>query len=268
MDRMSFRVSITWLCILFSANLLLAGDLETVQARGKLVMLCVPHQESIFIRTKADAGVMPRVGTTEQFAGADVELMAGFAELLGVDLEIRPAIGSDGLPSYNELISSLLRGDGDLAASSLSVTPAREAQIEFSVPYFIERPVVVVQRKKGLKSVKDLEGKKAGTISGSSHEEHLIRLGFKKEDIRYAGFMLENILAVDEGDVDFTVVDSRSAYKLVPRFKNLKIAFELDGEDPYAVAVRPGSDLKSLLDKYLEGARQSGRVTSLIQQQP
>jgi polar amino acid transport system substrate-binding protein len=247
-----------------AAEIAPAGDLDDVRARGALVMLCVPHQENAFIHTRIEAGPMRSLGSTEHFAGVDVSLMAGFAESLGVRLEIRPGRGPDGIPSYTQLVPALLRRDGDIIASSFSITPARAKLVDYSVPYITVRKVVVARSDRGITTAEDLEGKTAGAIAGSSQEEHLRQLGFDDEHIRHASFVLENYQAVADGKVDFIVVDSTSAMRLASQFDGLEVAFELPGEDPYGVAVRPDSDLLPLLDRYLAEARDSGRVDELI----
>jgi ABC-type amino acid transport substrate-binding protein len=109
-----------------------AGDPPTstvasVKARGKLVMLCFPHQDNGFISVNLGAGPMPKAGGEKNFQGVDVDIMVGFAQFLGVSLEIR----SISVPSYGELIPALLRGDGDVIASSFSVTAERQKVVDF-----------------------------------------------------------------------------------------------------------------------------------------
>jgi len=241
-----------------------AGDLDDVRARGALVMLCVPHQENAFIHTRIEAGPMRWLGSTDHFAGVDVSLMSGFAESLGMRLEIRPGRGPDGIPAYTQLIPALLRRDGDIIASSFSITPTRAKLVDYSVPYITVRKVVVARSDRQFSTAADLQGKVAGAIAGSSQEEYLRQLGFDDEHIRHASFVLENYQAAADGKVDFIVVDSTSAMRLASQFDGLEVAFELPGDDPYGVALRPGSDLLPLLDRYLAEARDSGRVDELV----
>lgn len=241
-------------------------DVEQIKARGSLIMLSAPHQENPFVHTRVDVGAMPDEGTAAQFAGVDVELMKGFAETLGVELKVRPALGESGLPSYSALIPDLLAGEGDLIASSLSITPSRIEVVSFSVPYFSVVPVVVTRQGSEISSTDDLPGRLAGAIAGSSHEEILLGMGFEKSSIRYSDFALENYLDVAEGRVDFIIVDSNSAARFMLQFDELQIACEVSGRDDYGVAIRPESDLKPLLDEYLAQQRESGRVLELLEQ--
>jgi polar amino acid transport system substrate-binding protein len=237
--------------------------LAEIQQRGKLVMLCVPHLESDFVRTRVEAGPMRAAGTAEHFAGRDVELMAAFAQHIGVDLEIRPARGEDGIPSYTALIPALDDGEGDVIASSFSITPARRVQVDFSQPYFHNVPVVIVRRESAITSVDDVRGKVASAVRGSSQEEALNSIGIGS--LVYVDFNLENYMAVDEERVDLTLVDAGSAERLLAEFPELRLGPEVSPGDSYGFAVTQGSDLLPELDRWLRQITESGWLQEVIE---
>lgn len=238
--------------------------LAQVRARGKLVMLTVPHQESSFTKTNLDTGPMRQVGTPENFLGIDVDLMAGFADSLGVDLEIRPAVGPDGFPSYAELIPALLDGAGDVIASSFTITAEREEIIDFSKPYFAVYPAVVTRSDSALSSPDDLEGTRPAVLPGTSQASYLRSAGFAEDDILFVEFQLETYMAVIDGQADFTLQDSATAESLVEEHEELRIAFPFsDKEDHYGFGVAPGSDLRQALDHYLASLAASGELAKM-----
>jgi len=123
-----------------------AGDLAAARGRGKLVMLCFAKQDSIFARANLD--VMREQGLTlaklrdpAHFQGADVDLMKAFAASLGLPLEIRSVT-----TSYAELMPALVAGEGDVVASSITITEEREKIVDFSAPYLQGWAVVAVPR--------------------------------------------------------------------------------------------------------------------------
>lgn len=239
--------------------------LARIMERGKITMLCVPHQESEFIRTNLERGPMKAVGTVADFQGVDVDILSAFADHLGVELEIRPAVGSDGLPAYSELIPSLLRGDGDVIASSITITAAREERIDFSVPYFTVYPAVVVHRDGEIQSVADLVGRKASALPGSSQQRHLEDAGITEDQIVFHDFQLENITAILEGEVDFSVQDSQPAERFVQEFPELRILGPISAvRDHYGLGVPPGSDLVGPLDTFLEDLKASGELERIL----
>ncbi|MEM7350951.1 MAG: transporter substrate-binding domain-containing protein [Acidobacteriota bacterium] len=232
-----------------------ASDLAEVRRSGHLTMLCWPHQESRFVRR-----MVAEYGEEglHRFAGIDVEILRGFAESLGVRLEVKP------MPqSFSELLPSLLRGDGQVIASSWTITEARASQVDFSRPYHSVEKLVLARRTSQLASVADFVGLTAAVVAGSSHEEHLLALGTESLRIEQTEFTFQNYAEVAEGRADFTVVDSGAVQKVLEEnveFANLTTAFVFPREDEYGFAVAPGSDLLAPLNAYLQEIEKSGEL--------
>lgn len=239
-----------------------AGDVARVRARGRLIMLCFPHQDSQYVAVDLSRGPMKKVGTTGDFKGLDVDLMAAFAQSLGVTLEIRPV----SVPSYDELLPALEAGAGDLIASSFSITAARAARVDFSDPYFVADVVVIAPKTSQISDEKDLRGKIAAVIPGSSQEEYLHTLGLKDASLRYVEFARDEYLLVESGKADFTMVDGgKSISAFLAEFGSLKIAFKMAGGTRYGIAVRKGSDLRAVLNAYLAEAKAAGTLAGLLE---
>ena len=81
-----------------------ASTVADVQQRGELVVLCWPHQESIFVRRMVEMG---REGL-DVIGGLDVDVMTLYAKHLGVGLRVIPV-----RPDFASLIPSLLAEKGD-----------------------------------------------------------------------------------------------------------------------------------------------------------
>ncbi len=222
-----------------------------VKARGKLIMLCFPHQESPFIRVDVELAI-------DAYDGIDYEIMTGFARSLGVTLEVHPV-----KPSFATLVPALLAGEGDVIASSFSITPERRQKVDFSRPYFAVHTVVLVRKDSHLASPADLAGKTAATVAGSSLEERIKELHPGR--IHHVDFTRWNYDALSEQQADFTVLDDTSTLRLLPLYRDLKVAFQLPGVDDYAFAVAPGSDLREALDHFLDELRRSGRLDKILQ---
>ena len=85
-------------------------SLAEIKESGELVMLSYLGANESFLRAKPDGG----------YDGLDYELVAGFARTLGVELRVVVK------PHFVELIPALVAGEGDLIASTMSITPERE----------------------------------------------------------------------------------------------------------------------------------------------
>jgi polar amino acid transport system substrate-binding protein len=226
------------------------SSVAAVKARGKLVMLCFPHQENPFIRVKTEVDL-------NHYDGIDYEIMEGFAHSLGVALEVRPV-----KPNFAALVPALLGREGDVIASSFSITPERREKVDFSTPYFTVHTVVVVPADSAVRSPADLEGKTASTVPGSSQEERIKAMGPGK--IHYVDFTRWNYDALDDRSADFTVLDETSTWRLLRFYPHLRVAFQLPGADTYGYAVAPKSDLREALNRYLDQVRANGQLAEIV----
>jgi ABC-type amino acid transport substrate-binding protein len=242
-----------------------AGDLADVKARGKLIMLCYPSQNSTFVAADLEAMrqknlKLAELQNPEYFKGLDIDLAKGFAKSLGVELEIHPVT-----TGYDALFPALAQRQGDLVASSLTVTPKRQEVADFSAPYLTAWVAVAVPFDSKVASLADLAGKKAALMHGSSQLEFLQTLA-PDVKVTLTDFSLENYVAVKEGEADFTLLDSRAPVggSVSAAYPDLKVAFRLR-EFGYAMAVRKGSDLLEPLNAYLAGLKQSGELDRLVE---
>jgi ABC-type amino acid transport substrate-binding protein len=241
-----------------------AGDLADLKARGKVVMLTFPAVEDPFVAVDLEAmraaGLkLADMRDPENFHGIDVELMKGFAQSLGVPLEIVPETGG-----YGDLLPALTRGNGDLVASRLTITPRRREAADFSIPYFIQWVVAAVRPDSKYRSLADLRGKRAAVMKGSSQLEFLPSLKLRPET-HLTGFNLESYNAVLEGEVDYALMDSRAAVgePVSAIYSGIQVAVRLQ-EIGYGVMVRKGSDLLAPLNAYLEGVEKSGELEKTL----
>ncbi len=228
-------------------------------------MLSVPGQENPFISTNIDAGPMKRKAGPEFFRGIDVEIMSEVAQALGVRLEIVPAVGEGGIPTYSALIPALLAGEGDIIASAFSITPARTEKISFSTPYFHNEVVVIMRSDAKVSQAQGLAGLKAGVVPKSSLDDYLRDLNLEGLQRLEVEMQLEAYEAVSEGNADFLLDDlSAGLGRFLDLFDNLNPAFSLPVEDLYAFGLRPGSDLLEPINRALKKLRRSGRLREIV----
>lgn len=236
------------------------GDLQEVKKRGKLVMICFPQQGSPFVHAMVEE--LGEKGLNV-FGGTDVVLLRHFAAELGVELEVRPVRGA-----IADMIPALLRHEGDLVANALGITEKRRKYVDFSLPYISAKEGLVVRKDSGIKALADLKGKVASTMSGSSHEDVLLRLQIPDLKIHYVDFSSENYEVVLEKKADFTILDAESARTAIDRVfdlkQNLDIVEILPEEAHYGIAVRPGSDLLPALDAFLRKIKANGELEKIL----
>lgn len=226
-----------------------AASVAEVKQRGRLVVLTFPHALSSFMKP-AGGG----------YVGVDYDLMRSFASRLKVQLDIKP------VERFEDLIPALRAGDGDVIASSFSITPPRVELVDFSASYF---PVVVfAMARKGsaITDASSLAGKTGCVVAGSSQEERMNRLAQGQNQLRkdYVQSSGECWSRVAKGTADFTLLDSTAVLAHMNEYPDIVKAFDLPDPEHYGFAVTRGSDLRVELDSFIADARRSGFLYQVV----
>jgi membrane-bound lytic murein transglycosylase F len=249
----SFKAALTTL--LFLPFLVSGHDrptfLEQVLQRGSLTMLTRNGPSTYYLGPDGPTG-------------PEVELVREFTDYLGVALEIEAAT------AFAQLSGLLERRQGDLIAANLTRTPERELRFNFGPDYLETSTVVVYLRgQERPESLADLAGRKIMVIADSSYEE---TLRAAREEIPGLAWeprddvgMEELLLAVADGAIDATLVDSTIYNLSADYYPRLDVAFTLPGTLPHAWAFPPGSDdsLAQRARTFLRQAQQDGTLAAL-----
>jgi membrane-bound lytic murein transglycosylase MltF len=178
----------------------------------------------------------------------------------------------------DELIPGLLEGRGDLAVANLTITPERQAQVDFSTPVLSDVQEVVVGGPAAppLARLEDLAGREVWVRRSSSYHDSLERLSAR---LRQAGRPAIRLRAADEnlededllemvnaGLIGLTVVDRHKIDFWATIFRQLRVHRELVVRSGGAVgwAFRKQSPgLKEVVDAFA-GRHREGDATRNI----
>jgi membrane-bound lytic murein transglycosylase MltF len=245
------------------------GDLNEALAHRRLIRVLVSYSDTNFFVTK---------GTKR---GLEFELMSEYENFLN-RRKPRPRIKTQlvfmALP-FERLIPALRKGQGDVVAAGLTITPQREKQVSFSAPYIRDVKEIIVASKnvKGLKKLSDLAGRTVYVVSGSSYLQHLNRLnakfvkrGLKPVEIARADKNLEaeDILQmINAGIYDLTVVDHHIAELWAKVLKDLVLRKDLvvnsGGQIAWAVR-KENPQLLASLNRYVKKHRQGTLLGNIL----
>jgi polar amino acid transport system substrate-binding protein len=128
-----------------------ADRLDDVKARGKL-LVGVSDTTPPFSFKKA--------GATE-VTGYDLDIVHAVAKRLGLAVETVSLSSAERVPLIQQ-------GKIDFAATSMTRTPERLKEVDFSAIYFVTPHAVIVRKDSGITSVHQLAGKKASSASTST----------------------------------------------------------------------------------------------------
>ncbi len=136
---------------------------------------------------------------TSQIVGFEIDLMQALATRLGVKLKTLPVTSATRIPM-------LTQGEVDIVAATMTHQKGRESQIDFSITYFMTGQRLLVKKDGGIKSVKDLSGKKIGSAKGSTSEQNAKKANPEAIIISYETYP-EAFLALKQGKVDAVTTD-------------------------------------------------------------
>lgn len=218
-----------------------AQDLDQIQKTGRLRVLAVPVSNGpTFLSTRSPG------------EGFDAEILAGFARLHRLELEVVP------VPSWDGLVPALLKSRGDVVAGGFTDTAARREQIAFSVEVFPTRDVVLTRKPSPVvKTLEQLRAMHVGTINGTSMSEAVAAAGVARQDdsIPPGGVPA----ALREGRVTAAVDGLESALMAARHDPDIQIGMFIGGAQSLAYGVRKDSPaLLRALNEYLAATRKAG----------
>ncbi len=72
---------------------------------------------------------------------------------------------------FSALIEAVKRGDVDIVIADMAITPEREKQVLFSIPYQVDSSVVIARRGANIRSIDDLRDKTVGMQVSTVQED-------------------------------------------------------------------------------------------------
>ena len=211
------------------------ATLESVQKAGKLVMGTSPDFPP-FESLTADGSV----------EGIEIEIMELICQELGVTLEIKKM-------DFDSVLPGVQAGKFTVGVSGITVTPAREKNTLFTVPYCLAAQAIVVPAGSSITCKDDLTGKKIAVQTGTTAEEFCMQNGYTVAAFA-ANADAQSALTV--GKADAWVIDDLTAAEMVAAYNEdhpdapLVILSEAMTTEPYAFAFAFGSE--ELVDKINE----------------
>ncbi len=116
--------------------------------------------------------------------GVDVDLVDELAKSMGVDFELVP------MP-FKDLIPALEKGDIDMIASGMTITPARNLRVSFIGPYMVAGKSILTT------SSQMAESSHLGEFDAKGHTIAVLN-GSTSESLAEATFQKAKIVSVDE----------------------------------------------------------------------
>ena len=200
---------------------------------------------------------------SREIVGYDIDFCKEIAKRLGVKLELKPVTSASRMPQ-------LMEGNIDLIVATMTNTPERAKQIDFSDTYFFTGQKFLT--KKGtVKSLKDLEGKKIGTAKGSTSEQNVAKAVPSATILSFDDYP-QAVLAMQQGKVIAVTTDESILAGQLGKLNkepSTKGQYEIPdiriSDEPYGIGMRKGDkNLVDFVNKTILDMEKSGEAKKIF----
>lgn len=156
--------------------------LDAVKERGYILVSTDPNYEPLsFLNTEgkrpSDTKCPSDALTTAEMQGFDVDVAKAIGDELGVETCFAT-------PAWDAITAGNWADKWDVSVGSMTIKPARQKVLDFSVPYYYTPAVIAVRADSGLASLDDLKGQALCVGAATTYEDWLNGiLDIRPEDI-------------------------------------------------------------------------------------
>jgi len=197
--------------------------------------------------------------------GIEYDLAKGFADSLGVEMEVEVA------STFGSILPRLMRGDAHLAAG-VTITRERKNIARFGPPYQeIKQQVIYLRNTSRPRDLDDLAGRQVEVVAGGSAAELLRELKVKNPKLEWRETSEKNaeelLSEVWEGLLEVTITDSNLISVTRQYYPQLHIAFDLPEPEQLAWAFPAAGDdsLYRAASDYINRLNSSGELARLVE---
>ena len=202
----------------------------------------------------------------EEPLGIDYELARGYADYIGVELDIRVT------DRYWQIFPEVAGGNVHVGAAALTVTEPRSEIVDFSPAYQTATHQVIYRRGTDKPDeLRDLSDGRLEILAGSAF---VGLLNSAREALPELTWIENREAAVDElvrrvavGEIDYTIVDSNIFELLQHSYPETRAAFSIGEEIPVAWALQKSDDtsLRESISAYFAEVQATGELDALLE---
>jgi len=225
-----------------------ANDLNLVEPGTLTVCSDIPYQPFEF----EENGV---------YTGFDVDLMQAIADELGLELNV-VATGFDSITSGTAMAGNQC----DMAASAITITEEREANIDFSDPYYNAAQSLLVKKDSGIMTLDEFAGKRLGVQSGTTGEAYAQENAPATAELVSFETGGEIFVAMEAGDVEGALQDLPVNVDRAKQDSTLEVVETYDTDENYGLATQE-TGKEALLEKIneaLKTVRDNGKYDEIF----
>ncbi len=195
--------------------------------------------------------------------GVSVTFMQDFADAYGYDLVIENT-------AFDGLIPALQTGLADVVMSSITITDAREEQVDFTDPYAVAQLAILANANSGIESIDDLDqvGMTVAVKTGSTGDVYATEHLTNAEILRFSDESA-CVTEVVQGRADGFFYDQLTIYRnnLANPDTTEAVYVPFQDAEYWGIAVQSGNDeLREQLNEFIAQYKADGGFDRLTEQ--
>jgi polar amino acid transport system substrate-binding protein len=161
---------------------------------------------------------------------------------------------------YDQRVNSVLKGDVDLVADTMTANCARWKDVNFSTIYYEAGQKVLVSKDSPAKSLEDLGGKKICSAGGSTSYDNIGRVKSNPPPVPVSRASFGDCLvAFQQNEVDAISTDDTILAGMAAQDPYAKVIGPRHTQEPYGMALsQDHPEFTQFVNAVLEKARQDG----------
>ena len=190
-----------------------------------------------------------------QLRGFDIELVKLIVKKLGMKVVFDSV-------QFSTVLASLGSGKADVAISTITITPLRAKNFDFSEPYYFESIAAVYPVDHPVTNQRQLMNKKIACQLGSTMEIWLKKNKFGAQ-LTLLNNSNQSIEALKAGIVDVVIIDGAQGAVFSHKTPGLSFSTIAKSTDGYGIAFAMHSPLKPKVNEILRQLSASGELNQL-----
>jgi polar amino acid transport system substrate-binding protein len=230
-----------------------SGSDTSAEASSDTLTICsdIPYEPMEFEATDEE--------TPSGYTGFDIDLVQSIADGADKTLEVS-------VTPFDGIFAAMDAGNCDAVVSSVTITPQREENMDFTEPYFDSDQSILVlkENESTITSLDDLAGKKIGVQSGTTGEEFVNGNTPEGATVTALPGAADLFAALEAGTIDAVVQDYPiNAYRATQN-DNVVVTARIKTDETYGMAVKTGdTETLDLLNEGLTTAKDDGTYAEL-----
>ena len=193
-----------------------------------------------------------------QFQGFEIDLVNAIAAKLGMTVEITDL-------GFQALFAATASRRVDLAISSITVTPERLRNQDFTQPYLDTNLALIAGPASRLKSMADVKGATLGAIASSTGEAWIKAHGaeYGVADSKSYDTAANMLLDTANGRVDGSVNDLAGSLYAFKAMRGMRVVDNIEGVNSIAIMLPKGGALTEKVNAVVGTLKRDGTLPAL-----